>query len=194
MKQFNQHPLYKKILQEEISRANILMFEYNEKEIWNTLTVTQRKQALLSVDNDMGPDFAAEYAESDWLKIPDSITNRINLNSYKNNDNIKSVNRNASTYRQGIYNIITDTARFSNTKEMQKYVAKTIGVSAANLQAINTALINYANTFPAKMMQFNIDVQTLSKPRDTGSSNPNDLNIASRIAADRKTNPNWNYD
>ena len=43
-------------------------------------------------------------------------------------------------------------------------------------------------------MQFNIDVQTLSKPRDTGSSNPNDLNIASRIAADRKTNPNWNYD
>lgn len=194
MKQFNQHPLYKKILQEEISRANILMFEYNEKEIWSTLTVTQRKQALLSVDNDMGPDFAAEYAESDWLKIPDSITNRINLNSYKNNDNIKSVNRNASTYRQGIYNIITDTARFSNTKEMQKYVAKTIGVSAANLQAINTALINYANTFPAKMMQFNIDVQTLSKPRDTGSSNPNDLNIASRIAADRKTNPNWNYD
>ena len=80
MKQFNQHPLYKKILQEEISRANILMFEYNEKEIWSTLTVTQRKQALLSVDNDMGPDFAAEYAESDWLKIPDSITNRINLN------------------------------------------------------------------------------------------------------------------
>ena len=77
---------------------------------------------------------------------------------------------------------------------MQTYVAKTIGVSAANLQAINTALINYANTFPAKMMQFNIDVQTLSKPRDTGSSNPNDLNIASRIAADRKTNPNWNYD
>jgi hypothetical protein len=193
MKQFDQHPLYKKILQEEISRANILMFEYNEKEIWDTLTVTQRKQALLTVDTDMGPDFADEYAESDWLKIPDSITNRINLNSYKNNDK-KAGNRYASTYRQGIYNIITDTARFSNTKEMQEYVAKTIGVSAANLQTLNTALINYANTFPTKMMQFNIDVQNLSKPRDTGSSDPNDFNIASRIAADRKKNPNWNYD
>ena len=144
MKQFEQHPLYKKILKEEISRANILMFEYNEKEIWGALTVNQREDALLSVDDDMGPDFADEYAESDWLKIPDSITNRIDLNSYENNDNIKAVKRSASTYRQGIYNIITDTARFSNTKEMQEYVAKIVGVSAANLQAINTALINYA--------------------------------------------------
>ena len=44
------------------------------------------------------------------------------------------------------------------------------------------------------MMQFNIDVQRMSKGPDTGSSNPNDLNIASWIAADRKKNPNWNYD
>jgi len=53
MKQFEQHPLYKKILQEEISRAKQLMFEYNEKEIWNTLTMTQREDALLAVDGDM---------------------------------------------------------------------------------------------------------------------------------------------
>jgi len=44
------------------------------------------------------------------------------------------------------------------------------------------------------MMQFNIDVQKLSKGHNTGSSNPNDLNIASWIDADRKKNPNWNYD
>jgi hypothetical protein len=86
MKQFEQHPLYKKILQEEISRARLLMFEYNEKEIWNALTVNQREDALLSVDDDMGPDFADEYSESEWLEIPDTITNRIDLRSYKQND------------------------------------------------------------------------------------------------------------
>ena len=83
MKQFEQHPLYKKILQEEISRAKQLMFEYNEKEIWNTLTMTQREDALLAVDGDMGPDFADEYSEAEWLEIPDVVTNRIDLRRYK---------------------------------------------------------------------------------------------------------------
>lgn len=194
MKQFENHPLYKKILQEEISRAKLLMFEYNEKEIWNTLTVNQREDALLSVDDDMGPDFADEYSEAEWLEIPDTITNRIDLRSYKQNDYVGAAKRSANTYQRGIYNIITDTTRFSNTKEMQEYVAKIVGSSASDLATLKTALANYANTNSGKMMQFNIDVQRMSKGPDTGSSNPNDLNIASWIDADRKKNPNWNYD
>tara|TARA_R110000744_G_scaffold316072_1_gene422767 strand:+ start:1441 stop:2025 length:585 start_codon:yes stop_codon:yes gene_type:complete len=194
MKQFEQHPLYKKILQEEISRAKLMMFEYNEKEIWNTLTVNQREDALLSVDDDMGPDFADEYSQAEWLEIPDTITNRIDLRSYKQNDYVGAAKRSANTYQRGIYNIITDTTRFSNTKEMQEYVAKVIRSSASDLATLKTALANYANANPGKMMQFNIDVQGMSKGPDTGSSNPNDLNIASWIDADRKKNPNWNYD
>tara|TARA_R110001592_G_scaffold61486_1_gene187361 strand:- start:4086 stop:4670 length:585 start_codon:yes stop_codon:yes gene_type:complete len=194
MKQFETHPLYKKILQEEISRAKLLMFEYNEKEIWNTLTVNQREDALLSVDDDMGPDFADEYSEAEWLEIPDTITNRIDLRSYKQNDYVGAAKRSANTYQRGIYNIITDTTRFSNTKEMQEYVAKIVGSSASDLATLKTALANYANINSGKMMQFNIDVQRMSKGPDTGSSNPNDLNIASWIDADRKKNPNWNYD
>ena len=194
MKQFENHPLYKKILQEEISRAKLLMFEYNEKEIWNTLTVSQREDALLSVDDDMGPDFADEYSEAEWLEIPDTITNRIDLRSYKQNDYVGAAKRSANTYQRGIYSIITDTTRFSNTKEMQEYVAKIVGSSASDLTTLKTALANYTNANPGKMMQFNIDVQRMSKGPDTGSSNPNDLNIASWIAADRKKNPNWNYD
>lgn len=194
MKQFENHPLYKKILQEEISRAKLLMFEYNEKEIWNTLTVSQREDALLSVDDDMGPDFADEYSEAEWLEIPDTITNRIDLRSYKQNDYVGAAKRSANTYQRGIYNIITDTTRFSNTKEMQEYVAKIVGSSASDLATLKTALANYANINSGKMMQFNIDVQRMSKGPDTGSSNPNDLNIASWIDADRKKNPNWNYD
>ena len=194
MKQFETHPLYKKILQEEISRAKLLMFEYNEKEIWNTLTVNQREDALLAVDGDMGPDFADEYSEAEWLEIPDTITNRIDLRSYKQNDYVGAAKRSANTYQRGIYNIITDTTRFSNTKEMQEYVAKIVGSSASDLATLKTALANYANINSGKMMQFNIDVQRMSKGPDTGSSNPNDLNIASWIAADRKKNPNWNYD
>jgi hypothetical protein len=195
MKQFEQHPLYKKILQEEISRAKLLMFEYNEKEIWNTLTVNQREDALLSVDDDMGPDFADEYSESEWLEIPDAITNRIDLRSYKKGDYVAAVKRSANTYQRGIYNIITDTSRFSNTKEMQEYVAKVIGTSVSDLSTLKTALTNYANANLGKMMQFNIDIQRMAKKHDTGyvhtpTTNP-DFNPLDFI---RKPGSNWTGD
>ena len=195
MKQFEQHPLYKKILQEEISRARLLMFEYNEKEIWNTLTVNQREDALLSVDDDMGPDFADEYSESEWLEIPDTITNRIDLRSYKQNDYVGAAKRSANTYQRGIYNIITDTNRFSNTKEMQEYVAKVIGTSGADLSALQTALVNYANANPGKMMQFNLDVQQMAKKHDTGYVPNIETNLDfNPLDIIRKPGSNWTGD
>jgi len=81
MKNFEQHPLYRKILKEETQRARRLMFEYNEEQIWNGMTDTEKQDALLSADDDMGPDFADEYVDEDWLDIPDVITNRIDLRS-----------------------------------------------------------------------------------------------------------------
>jgi hypothetical protein len=195
MKQFEQHPLYKKILQEEISRAKQLMFQYNEKEIWNTLTMTQREDALLAVDGDMGPDFADEYSEAEWLEIPDVVTNRIDLRRYKQNDYVGAVKRNANTYQRGIYSIITDTDRFSNTKEMQEYVAKVIGTSASNLSALQTALANYSKANPGKMMQFNVDVQKMSKGHDTGYT-PNTETDPNFNPLDfiRKPGSNWTGD
>jgi hypothetical protein len=44
-----------------------------------TFNCTQREELLSDVDAEMGPDFADEYAETDWMQIPDAVTNRINL-------------------------------------------------------------------------------------------------------------------
>jgi len=81
-----QWPLYGKILKEETQRARILMFEYNEEEIWNTMSDPEKSQALMSADDDMGPDFADEFTDTPWLKIPDVITNRIDLRAYAKQD------------------------------------------------------------------------------------------------------------
>ena len=71
MTKFEHHTLYKKILQEETRRAQRLMFEYNEEEIWNTMSDPEKSQALMSADDDMGPDFADEraYAKQDAEKL-----------------------------------------------------------------------------------------------------------------------------
>tara|TARA_Y100001937_G_C6920212_1_gene241417 strand:- start:6 stop:581 length:576 start_codon:yes stop_codon:yes gene_type:complete len=74
--------MYKKILQEETQRAQRLMFEYNEESIWDSMDDRDKAQALLSADDDMGPDFADEFMDTPWLEIPDVITNRIDLRPY----------------------------------------------------------------------------------------------------------------
>lgn len=75
------NPNHIKILKEELNRAKRLL-EYNESNEWKRLTPTLRKLALQSADDDMGSDFADEYAESDWMQIPDAITNRIDLSKF----------------------------------------------------------------------------------------------------------------
>jgi len=183
MKNIESHPLYKKIFKEEVQRAQRLMFEYNEKEIWDVLSVDEREELLLSADDDMGPDFADEYAEEEWLRIPDVIKNRIDLSKYKkSNTYVNTVRRNANMYQRGIYNIITDTSKYKNTKEMQQYVAKQIGSSSLNLETLKNDLRKYAEQYPGRMMQFNLDIQQMSQRinpiPDTPSSdtvNPYDM-------------------
>jgi hypothetical protein len=76
------NPRHIQILREEISRAKKMLREYNESDEWNQMPQIYREWLLASADDEMGPDFADEYAETDWMQLPDAITNRIDINSY----------------------------------------------------------------------------------------------------------------
>ena len=89
MKIFDENnPNHVQILREEIVRAKRILREYNESEIWKNLSADVRRAALMSVDDDMGPDFADEYEDTDWMQLPDVITNRLDLKRFDIPDNI----------------------------------------------------------------------------------------------------------
>ena len=77
-----------RILKEELSRAKRLLREYNESEIWKNLSTDVRRAALMSVDAELGGDFADEYAETDWMQLPDVVTNRLDIKRFDIPDNI----------------------------------------------------------------------------------------------------------
>lgn len=82
------NPKHIQILKEEIQRAKRILREYNESEIWKNLSADVRRAALMSVDDDMGPDFADEYEDTDWMQLPDVITNRLDIKRFDIPDNI----------------------------------------------------------------------------------------------------------
>jgi hypothetical protein len=157
------NPRHVQILKEEITRARRILREYNEADIWKRLTVQQREELLSAVDDDMGPDFADEYAETDWMQIPDVITNRIDLNKYTG-EYAHTVDKSALMYARGIFDIIYDEARFKNTKQLQDFVAKKISSSSTEPEALKMALMQYARDNSAKMMDFNIEIQRMTDP------------------------------
>ena len=75
-------PRHVEILREEIYRAKRIIREYNEADEWKQMPEEYRAWLLASTDDDMGPDFADEYAKTDWMQIPDAVTNRINIDDY----------------------------------------------------------------------------------------------------------------
>ena len=79
---------HRQILKEELVRATKILREYNESNLWKNLSIDVRKAALMSVDDDMGPDFADEYANTEWMRLPDVITNRLDLDKFNIPDNI----------------------------------------------------------------------------------------------------------
>jgi hypothetical protein len=164
MKIFNiNNPKHVQILKEELIRARRIIREYNEADIWKRLTVMQRKELLQSVDDEMGPDFADEYAETDWLQIPDAVTNRINISNYTA-DYAKGVDKSAMTYARGILTIIFDKNRFKNTKQLQDYIAKKVGAMSTDPESIKMALMQYARDNSAKMMDLNVETQRMAVP------------------------------
>jgi 3-dehydroquinate dehydratase len=150
------------ILKEELIRARRILREYNEADIWKRLTIQQREELLSSVNNEMGADFAAEYAESEWLEIPDAITNRIDISKYTA-DYAKSVDKSALTYARGIFDIIFDETRFKNTKQLQDFIAKTVGATSTEPESLKMALMQYARDNSAKMMRLNIETQKMAQ-------------------------------
>jgi len=164
MKIFNiNNPKHVQILKEELIRARRILREYNEADIWKRLTVTQREELLSSIDDEMGPDFADEYAETDWLQIPDAITIRIDISRYTA-DYAKDVDKSAMTYARGILEIIYNDSKFKNTKQMQDFIAKKIGTSSTDMQSMKMALMQYARDNSSKMMNLNIELQQMAVP------------------------------
>jgi hypothetical protein len=92
MKQFKRllesSETFRKIFKEEATRIKRILREYNESEIWKKLPDSVRKQALMSVDDDMGPDYADEYLDTEWMQLPDVVTNRIDISKYDIPDSI----------------------------------------------------------------------------------------------------------
>lgn len=164
MKIFNfNNPKHVQILKEELIRAKKILREYNEADIWKRLTVQQREELLSNIDVEMGPDFADEYADTEWLEIPDAITNRINLSRYTA-DYARSVDKSALTYARGIFDIIYDEARFKNTKQLQDFIAKQVGSTTTDAESLKMALMQYARDNSAKMMKLNIETQKMAIP------------------------------
>lgn len=164
MKIFNfNNPKHVQILKEELIRARKILREYNEADIWKRLTVQQREELLSNIDVEMGQDFADEYADTEWLEIPDAITNRINLSRYTA-DYARSVDKSALTYARGIFDIIYDEARFKNTKQLQDFIAKQVGSTTTDAESLKMALMQYARDNSAKMMKLNIETQKMAIP------------------------------
>jgi hypothetical protein len=164
MKIFNyKNPKHLQILEQELRRARRIIREYNEADIWKRLTIQQREELLSDVDDDMGPDFADEYAETDWMQIPDVITNRIDLDKY-DTKYAQSIDKRALMFARGIFDMIYDDARYKNTKQMQDFIAKKIGASSTEPEILKMALMQHARDNSAKMMDLNIETQRMSVP------------------------------
>ena len=165
MKIFNfNNPKHVQILKEELRRARKILREYNEAEIWKRLTMQQREELLNSVDDEMGPDFADEYAGTDWLQIPDAVTNRIDISKYTT-DYVKSIDKSALSYARGIFDIIYNNDRYKNTKQLQDFIAKEIGSTSTDADALKMALMQYARDNSAKLMKLNIEIQKMADPK-----------------------------
>jgi hypothetical protein len=187
---------YQQLLQEETRRYRKLIFEYNESEIWSDLSIEDRESILLAIDDDKGPDFADEYAEEDWLKIPDVIKNYIDLSVYKKKNDVSTIDRDAWTYMRGTLYIITDDERYSNTAEMQKMIANKIG-SKNNIEDIKKQIITYAaDNGTGAIMNLNRDTQRMSKEKDPIFKEPTDgfAPGVDPLAAIRRPGSNWTGD
>lgn len=76
------NPRHVEILREELARAKRMLREYNESDQWKEMPKEYRDYILRSVDNNMGNAFAEEYANTDWMKLPDVVTNVIHMDKF----------------------------------------------------------------------------------------------------------------
>jgi hypothetical protein len=155
---------HREILQEEIQRAYKLLVEYNEAKIWDSLSIDQREELLSSVDDDLGPDLADEYAEEDWTNIPDVITNRIDLSTIKP-EKIKEPEKDAKVYFRGIVNMLkNEENRYTNVSEVLMFLKTKLNLLSADYETVVRGLYKYLQTkTTADLMNLNIQVQEMLK-------------------------------
>ena len=153
------------ILKEELFRAKRLLREYNENEIWNSLSINQREELLLMIDDDLGPDLADVYAEEDWKDIPEVIQSRIDLSSTPDAEKLKEPEKDAKMYFRGIVNMLKDEEKqYSNVPDVLKFLKTKLNVLSADYETIIRALYNYLQTkTTAELMRLNVEVQEMLK-------------------------------
>lgn len=117
-----------RILQEELARAKRIMLEYNEADTWDDnlghMDDKDRAQALLSVDDDLGPDLADEYMNTPWLEIPDAITNRIDLRPWMSKKSDRQSSMHIRSLIRGIKNRVKEDSNAA--KFVKAYLGKTL--------------------------------------------------------------------
>lgn len=159
------NPKHIAILKEELIKAKQLLREYNENEIWNSLSINQREELLLMIDDDLGPDLANVYAEEDWKDIPEVIQSRIDLSSTPDAEKLKEPEKDAKMYFRGIVNMLKDEEKqYSNVPDVLKFLKTKLNVLSADYETIIRALYNYLQTkTTAELMRLNVEVQEMLK-------------------------------
>jgi hypothetical protein len=153
-----------RILKEELMRAKRLLREYNENEIWDSLSIDQREELLLSIDDDLGPDLANVYAEEDWKDIPEAIQSRINLAAVAP-EKIKEPEKDAKVYFRGIVSMLkNEENKYTNVTEVLNFLKTKLNAESADYETIVRALYRYLQTkSTADLMKLNIQVQEMLK-------------------------------
>jgi GH24 family phage-related lysozyme (muramidase) len=164
MKLFDhKNPRHIQILREEIAKIKKLIREYNENEIWDSLSIDQREELLTAVDDDLGPDLANVYAEEDWKDIPEAIQSRIDLSSTPDAAKLKEPEKDAKIYFRGIVNMLkNEENKYTNIPEVLKFLKAKLNVLSADYETIVRGLYKYLQTkSTADLMRLNIEVQEM---------------------------------
>jgi hypothetical protein len=179
------------ILREELKRAKRIMLEYNEANIWDDnigpMDDKDRAAALLSVDDDLGPDLADEYMNTPWLEIPDAITNRIDLRPWMKDSETKSIPATMHT-RSLIRGINSRVKEDTNAAKFVKaYLGKTLANRVEELDSASVSdLMSKLHSFQASLSNF-----VAPSEEEMKASN---LRMKNIIDQDRIDNPGFSRD
>jgi len=171
-----------RILKEELHRVDRLILEYNEQSIWQSMTTAQKEQAMLSVDDDLGPDLADEYSQEEWLKIPDVITNRIDLQKYST----EKPDRHSMMFTRSLIRGINNRAKedANAAKFVKAYLGKTLANRVEDLTSQQVKdLMDKLHAFQASLSKF----VPPTPEQEADSVN----NMATIINQDRIDNPGF---
>ena len=179
------------ILREELKRAKRIMLEYNEANIWDDnigpMDDKDRAAALLSVDDDLGPDLADEYMNPPWLEIPDAITNRIDLRPWMKDSETKSIP--ATLHTRSLIRGIN--SRVKEDTNAAKFVKAYLGKTLANrVEELDSAAVS---DLMSKLHSFQASLSNFVAPSEEEMEASN-LRMKNIIDQDRIDNPGFSRD